>query len=87
MILMFMFTSPGMQSLSVTIWYKSRVVCYPPLSLPDCLMENSRAAASTYLWTFHFVDDILVHNLFQTRDGKEVSIHVILCNSLTVSTC
>lgn len=51
-------------------------------------MENSRAAASTHLsWAFHFAGNTSVHSSFQTSDGKEVSIHVALGNSVTVSTC
>lgn len=63
-------------------------VWYLPLLLPDSLMGNSRAAASTRLpWAFHFVGNTSVHSSFQTSDGKEVSIHVVFCHSVTVSTC
>ena len=63
-------------------------VWHLPLSLPDFFMENSRATASTHLpWVLHFVSNISVHSSFQTSDGKEVFIHVTLCNSVTVSTC
>lgn len=56
--------------------------------LPAFLMENSNATASTHLpWVLYFVSNISVHSSFQTSDGKEVFIHVTLCNSVTVSTC